>query len=484
MPQTSIQELLAEMEATVAEWRELLAQHLDFAGLEQAITARLNELGAELVKQVVEPLLVEADYVERLKRLGGQRGLKFKEYRTVRVRLSTGQWIEVKTAYFVKAQPKSRKRRVKRQRRGGQGAYLGLEALGFIGHYSGRLVSEVVELAVLCPSLAVAQTVLARRGLELDVKTVRRLCGELGHRGLALRGAVSLDGSEVLAGRTLVIGIDGGRLRERRPKRGRKKAGLKRQGYHSDWREPKLFTVYVTDDDGEIDREFSPFHDATLGDHEVMFELLERYLRALDVAAVARVVFCGDGAAWIWADVEALIQRLGLEAACTHQVLDYTHAKQNLHQILAWLPKRLRTPKVERQWKALLWRGDIAGLGQAIEQTFLSHRGRKKALAKWQSYFAAHAHRMQYEGFHRQGLPCGSGSVESAIRRVINLRLKAPGTFWTPAMAECFLFLRSQLLSGRWAIMLANITTDTAKQVCSDSVSEPSSTDYQWLEAA
>ena len=165
-----------------------------------------------------------------------------------------------------------------------------------------------------------------------------------------------------------------------------------------------------------------------------MFALLERYLRALDLSAVTRVVFCGDGAAWIWTDVEALIERLGLEAACTHQVLDYTHAKQNLHQILAWLPKRLRTPKVERQWKALLWRGDIAGLGQAIAQTFLSKRGQKKALAKWQSYFAGNAHRMQYEGFQRQGLPCGSGSVESAIRRVINLRLKAPGTFWTTAV--------------------------------------------------
>ena len=204
-----------------------------------------------------------------------------------------------------------------------------------------------------------------------------------------------------------------------------------------------------------------------------MFALLERYLRALDLSAVTRVVFCGDGAAWIWTDVEALIERLGLEAACTHQVLDYTHAKQNLHQILAWLPKRLRTPKVERQWKALLWRGDIAGLGQAIEQTFLSKRGQKKALAKWQSYFAGNAHRMQYEGFQRQGLPCGSGSVESAIRRVINLRLKAPGTFWTPAMAECFLFLRAQLVSGRWEVMLANIAAETAKQVCPDSLSEP-----------
>jgi hypothetical protein len=281
-----------------------------------------------------------------------------------------------------------------------------------------------------------------------------------------------------------VIGIDGGRLRERRPKRGRKKAGQKRQGYHSDWREPKLFTIYVTDGAGEIVREVPPFYDATLGDHEAMCAVLERYLRELDLSAVTRVVFCGDGAPWIWADVEALIERLGLESSCTHQVLDYTHAKQNLHQILAWLPKRLRTPQVERQWKALLWRGDIAGLGQAIEQTFVSKRGQKKALAKWQRYFAANAHRMQDEGFERQGLPCGSGSVESAIRRVINLPLKAPGTFWTEAMAECFLFLRAQLVSGRWGVMLANLTAETAKQVCVASGNEPASDDYHWLEAA
>ena len=106
MPQPSIHELLTEMEAMVETLRESLAQDLDFAGLEQTITGRLNELGAELVKQVVAPLLVDAAYVERLKRLGGQQGLKFKEYRPVRVRLGTGQWITVKTAYFLKAQPK------------------------------------------------------------------------------------------------------------------------------------------------------------------------------------------------------------------------------------------------------------------------------------------------------------------------------------------------------------------------------------------
>ena len=78
MPQARVHELLAEMEAMVEDLREVLAQDLDFVGPEQAITARMNTLGAELVKQVVEPLLVEAGYIERLKGLGGQRGLKFK----------------------------------------------------------------------------------------------------------------------------------------------------------------------------------------------------------------------------------------------------------------------------------------------------------------------------------------------------------------------------------------------------------------------
>jgi hypothetical protein len=40
---------------------------------------------------------------------------------------------------------------------------------------------------------------------------------------------------------------------------------------------------------------------------------------------------------------------------------------------------------------------------------------------------------------------------------VINLRLKAPGTFWKEPRAESFLFLRAQLISGRWSIFFQNV---------------------------
>ena len=37
---------------------------------------------------------------------------------------------------------------------------------------------------------------------------------------------------------------------------------------------------------------------------------------------------------------------------------------------------------------------------------------------------------MAYVTVDQQHLPVGSGPVESAVRRVINLRFKAPGSFW------------------------------------------------------
>ncbi len=474
MPSLILQEFVARVQEQFEQLRELLLRSLDFAALEEALTGSFHEALGAVLGKLLQGVLTDRRWLDRLKRLGGRLGMRFKEYRVVRVRLGQGQVVEVWAPYFVKAAPKRGRRK-----RGpnGRGASLGLEVLGFSGRCSSRLVSEVVQLAVLCPSYEVARQVLARRGVVLDVKTVRRLCRLLGERGVGQRGAVSLGGDESLSGRTLVIGIDGGRLRQRRRKRGRRKAGAKRQGYHAEWKEPKLFTLYVLDAEGQVVKEFAPLHDATMGDHQAMMGLLEQYLRALDLSEVARVVFCGDGAPWIWSGVQALCTRLGWDESGVHQVLDYTHAKQNLQEILECVPPELLTSqRLEQTWKELLWQGDIAGLYRAIEQ-LLTGDSRTQALKKWHDYFQPHAQRMQYQQFRNLNIPCGSGCVESAIRRVINLRLKAPGTFWTRDMAEYFLFLRSQVLSGRWDIVLTNIARQTAKLLLNqpdDDFSEPS----------
>ena len=65
---------------------------------------------------------------------------------------------------------------------------------------------------------------------------------------------------------------------------------------------------------------------------------------------------------------------------------------------------------------------------------------------------------MGYARLKANHWPIGSGAVESAIRRVINLRPKGPCTFWRKENAEAILLLRCYWKAGRWNLLkhLAN----------------------------
>ena len=68
------------------------------------------------------------------------------------------------------------------------------------------------------------------------------------------------------------------------------------------------------------------------------------------------------------------------------------------------------------------------------------------------NYFIRHHDRMQYKHYKRRKLLCGSGLVESAIRRVINLRFKGPSTlFGAQENLDKMFLLRCALLSGKLA---------------------------------
>ena len=53
--------------------------------------------------------------------------------------------------------------------------------------------------------------------------------------------------------------------------------------------------------------------------------------------------------------------------------------------------------------------------------------------------------------------------MESAIRRVINLRLKGPGLMWLGDNAEGALVLRAAALTGRWEETLAWVRAEMGK---------------------
>ena len=64
--------------------------------------------------------------------------------------------------------------------------------------------------------------------------------------------------------------------------------------------------------------------------------------------------------------------------------------------------------------------------------------------------FLKNRHRFAYTTMVGLGLPRGSGAVESAIRRVINLRIKGASIYWLPESVDAILLLRSFYKSGRW----------------------------------
>ena len=453
MLETVLTAFVEEVKKKVAEFEQEVTLHSDFRQLEDLMVSLTNQVLATTVTTVRERVLTRPAWVSALKRFGREHGLRFKGYRSTTVYVYPGLRMPLKSPYFV---PRQKKRGRKKRGPNGRGIHLGLAVLGVVKRGSPQFVSDTGKLAVLCPSFDLANEVLRDRGISLNVKTIRRYCRDLGEVGLVHRGKISLRDEAALAGQTLVIGIDGGRIRERRPKRGRRKQGARHQGYHTNWKEPKLFTSYALDAQGKLVTAFPPIHDATMGNDDAVFAVLTAYLQHLDLGLVARIVFLGDGAPWIWPRVERLIEAFGLDRSRVYQVLDYAHAAQNLSEIVELVPLKHRQ-QTFRRWKTLLFYGRIAELGDAIRTTLKGGK-RTRGVKKWRRYFQKHALRMQYHTFQTAHIPCGSGHVESAIRRVINLRLNAPGTLWTRKMAEYFLFLRSPLLSGRWQIFMKNVS--------------------------
>jgi hypothetical protein len=58
-------------------------------------------------------------------------------------------------------------------------------------------------------------------------------------------------------------------------------------------------------------------------------------------------------------------------------------------------------------------------------------------------------------------MPIGSGAIESAVRRVINLRVKSNGMYWLRENAETMIRLRSWIKAGRAAELFQQTTCVT-----------------------
>jgi hypothetical protein len=432
--------------------------HLDINQLLGDIRAAVISSIEQMVVSAVEQQFRSQDFLTTLKMTAAKSGLRFHGFKPTSIRLLSGNSISIDSPYFAKAKSKRRLGRKSKKRTAETGCHVGLAYLGFLSRSSNLLVSSAVQSALLCPSFEIAQRTLQSFGIQLDVKTIQRFCEDLGVKAMQNRNDIALTDADSASGRILFVCMDGGRLRERRTKRGRRPDNLKRQGYHTDWREPIQIVIQLLDTSGNPCKDIPPIYDATLAGVDGAFDLLEAYLIKLDAPSAHSVVFCGDGARSYWKRFPLLAQKLGIDSH--YEIIDYTHAKQNLQEIIDKLPESIGPKKLAKiivDWKSHLWNGNHKEILRQIHSLIQSPTKLGEALKKFNNYFSDNFHRMQYSSFRELGLPTGSGCVESAVRRVINLRLKSPGIFWKPKNAEVMLFLRSTLLCGRWKNMLENL---------------------------
>ncbi len=100
-----------------AQLAEQLSKTRDFRQFEDGMRRLIDQFKACITMCILEERLTNDDFLMQLKRLAGKLGMKFKEYRTLRVRLQSGLEIMITTPYFIKA--KSKRGRKKKGQMGG-----------------------------------------------------------------------------------------------------------------------------------------------------------------------------------------------------------------------------------------------------------------------------------------------------------------------------------------------------------------------------
>lgn len=424
----------------VEEWRELLLAG-DLSGFERELHSALMQLYGATMRQLLEEVGSSHAFKGRLKALGLCLGLSQLKLRHTRIQIGTGQWIEYRSYYACQAEESSLG--AKRQ--------LSHVYWGCVDKASPRYLSIACMMSIVCPSFEIARQVLAEQGIQAKYKRIRRLSVYAGAIGRRLGISAQLDSQEDMAGMRVVVQVDGGRSRMREGNGKTSKKGYKK--YDTPWREPKLIAIHVLDEKGQIARTIrKPFYQAAIQDAKACMEDLAAVLRALKVDQAAEVQFLADGASFIWKRIRAAFRKAGVAAKKIVYTLDYYHAVEHLKELSELLPltKKERKEQFE-EWKSWLW----DGLANSIARDF-KKRIRKaglelsKEMKTALNYFVRHHDRMQYKLFRRRKLLCGSGLVESAIRRVINLRFKGPSAFWCAENLDKMFLLRCAMLSGRW----------------------------------
>jgi hypothetical protein len=329
----------------------------------------------------------------------------------------------------------------------GRGRFPLDEALGLVESFSPALVRLAARAAAREGYQAASQDLAALAGIALEGRQIHRLVNQVGPKvAWALQEGPNPDPQVIPV---MYVEVDATGV----PMVADELAGRKgkQEDGSSKTREAKLGCVFTqTKPDEETGL---PVRDPDSTTYVGSFETAEEFGGRIRLEALRRglgralkVVFLGDGAAWIWE-----LARVNFPLAIW--IVDLYHALERLHELCQGLYRDQSSwaPRMEEQWKQML-------KNDQVTEVIVAARRRLKALAppsdealeKQIAYFENQQSRMLYKTYREQGLFYGSGVVEAGCKAVIGQRLKESGMFWTKSGATSVLALRCALKGHRW----------------------------------
>lgn len=421
--------------ATTQHWQEQLRDALPPVNKQPLTMATLEQAALALAQRIAQLALADqlrqagSGYSSSSRPCACGRKQRFHRYSPKHLRTLFGE-VAYERAYY-------------RCRACGASAFPLDEQLG----QSQRQISPGVEraLALLSAHLPFpkAEQVLAEvTAVRLSARQIETIAESLGAEAeqrqqqeqqvAARQGLRETRGPQPPAPRTFIVEMDGVQV------------GLQ----DGTWQEVKCGVVYELSQRVEIQRrrwELLQRHRCALRGEvgEFRRRLWGLCLRA-GLREQDRVVVLGDGAEWIDQTVAWLFPQ-------ALRILDYYHAAERVWAVAnarwgeatkaaqEWAHGKLHQLK-EGQVKAVL--RAMRGLKMRNEE---GERLREVAI----KYMRLREAQMRYGEYQSEGLPIGSGAVESTCKQMVTARCKQAGMRWSEAGADAILALRSFVLNDR-----------------------------------
>lgn len=229
------------------------------------------------------------------------------------------------------------------------------------------------------------------------------------------------------------------------------------------YREVGCGTVSFYDEDGELLRAVRLGRMPEPGKETLKGMLVTELGHALAQRPDLRLVGLADGAKDNWTFLESTLAKIP-SSVC---ILDFFHAAEHINAAFgaAYGDGSVQARAAFAKWRTILLE-DPDGTEKLIRSiaNLRDRHPRSKVISQVLGYLRSNRHRMRYAERRAEGLPIGSGVVESACKMLVTQRMKNSGMRWGEQGGQAILTARAWCLSDRfdraWATLAATYKSE------------------------